>query len=200
MKYNNPGEEPQPYAYLPLEQYYASAIAVVARTDVDPGATLLTAQRDLQQLDPDLVINATTGSTITDNALQGQASTALLLGVFGVVALVLGAIGIYGVMSYGVRSRRREIGIRMALGAENSSILSMVLRQGLVLALIGLGVGVAVALGVTRLMRQILFVSPSDPIAFGLTALGLLVVAMLAALIPAWRAAGLSPIRVLRQE
>jgi macrolide transport system ATP-binding/permease protein len=199
VKYNNPGEEPQPYAYLPLDQYPVNALNVVAQTAGDPGAVLLVARRELQAMEPDLVINATTGASITDNALSGQANTATLLGAFGAVALTLAAVGIYGVMSYAVRRRRREIGIRMALGAGGSSILGMVLRQGLALAAVGLLVGGAASLVVTRALRQLLFVSPTDPTAFLVTGGALLAVAVLASLVPAWRAARLSPVRVLRE-
>ncbi|HVS13401.1 MAG TPA: ABC transporter permease [Thermoanaerobaculia bacterium] len=199
VKYNNPGEDPQPYAYLPLDQYYVNTLNVVAQTVGDPGAVLLAARRELQAMDPDLVINATTGASLTDDALSGQANTATLLGAFGAIALSLAAVGIYGVMSYAVRRRRREIGIRMALGAGSTSILGMVLRQGLALTAIGLGVGVAASLAVTRALRQLLFVSPTDPTAFLVTGGALLAVALVACLVPAWRAARLSPVRVLRE-
>ena len=199
VKYNNPGEDPQTYAYLPLEQYYVTTLNVLAQTAGDPGSVLLAARSELQSLDPDLVINATTGAAITDNALSGQANTATLLGSFGAMALLLASIGIYGVMSYVVRQRRREIGIRMALGAEGSTILGMVLRQGMLLALVGLAVGLVAALAATRTMRGLLFVSPTDPVAYLITGGALLVVAVLACLVPAWRAARLSPIQVLRQ-
>jgi predicted permease len=199
VKYNNPAEDPQTYAYLPLDQYSVTALSVLAQTAGDPGAVLLAAREELQRLDPDLVVNANTGAAITDNALSGQANTATLLGAFGVIALLLAAIGIYGVMSYAVRQRRREIGIRMALGAEGSSILGMVLLQGVALALVGLAVGIAAALVVTRSMAQMLFVSPTDPAAFVVTGAALFAVAVVACMIPALRASRLSPIQVLRQ-
>ncbi|HVS62831.1 MAG TPA: ABC transporter permease [Thermoanaerobaculia bacterium] len=199
VKYNNPGEDPQPYAYLALEQYHVTGLNVLAQTAGDPGAVLLAAREALQRLDPDLVINATTGAAITDGALANQSNTATLLGSFGVIALLLAAIGIYGVMSYAVRQRRREIGIRMALGAEGSSILGMVLLQGLTLAAFGLTVGIAASLIITRALDQMLFVSPTDPAAFLVTGAALLAVALLACLVPALRAARLSPIQVLRQ-
>jgi predicted permease len=200
VAYGNPGEDPAPYAYLPVDQYYVTNMAVLARTERDPAAVLLAAQAELRRMDPSLVINAATADAVVENALAGQFNTALFLGILGGIALVLAAIGIYGVMSYSVRRRTRELGIRIALGASGREVLGMVLRQGLVLAGVGLLVGVAAALAVTRLMTQLLFVSPSDPAAFAGTLVILALVALLACLAPAWRASSVSPITVLRSE
>lgn len=199
-KYNNPGEDPQPYAYLPLPQQYVTGVNVLARTEGDPEVVLRSAERALRGLDPDLVINARTVSGAVSAALQGQQTTAVMLGGFGAVALVLAAIGIYGVMAFAVRRRRREIGIRIALGAEASSVVSLVLRDGVRLAVIGLAVGVLAALALTRLASQLLYVSPSDPIAFVSTVSLLLSVAVVACLIPSWRASRVDPIQALRNE
>jgi ABC-type antimicrobial peptide transport system permease subunit len=200
VAYGNPGEDPAPYAYLPVDQYYVTNMAVLARTERDPAAVLLAAQAELRRMDPSLVINAATADAVVENALAGQFNTALFLGILGGIALVLAAIGISGVMSYSVRRRTRELGIRIALGASGREVLGMVLRQGLVLAGVGLLVGVAAALAVTRLMTQLLFVSPSDPAAFAGTLVILALVALLACLAPAWRASSVSPITVLRSE
>ncbi len=200
IKYNNPGEDPQPYAYLPLAQYYVTRLNIVARTQADPGPVLLATQSELREMNQDLVINANTGAGILQNGVGGQRMMAIVLAVFGGIALVLAAIGIYGVMSYAVRAKRREIGIRMALGAEEGGVLTMVLREGLILTALGLGIGVVVGLGVTRLMTQLLLVSPSDPLTFVGTVAVLLLVAMLACLVPAWRAKSVDPIVVLRAD
>jgi predicted permease len=200
LAYNNPGEDAQPYAYLPLEQYATTGMNVLARTAIDPAQVLPAAQAELRRLAPDLVLNATTGDQAVAAALAGQRSTATLLGALGAVALVLAAIGIYGVMSYAVRRRSREIAIRMAMGADRGGVLRMVLYEGLALAAIGLLIGLALALGTTRLLTQLLFVSPTDPLAFvGPLAL-LLLVALLACLVPAWRAVSVDPTAVLRWE
>ena len=200
VTYQNPGEDPAPYAYLPIQQYYATNMTVLARTAGNADDVLLAAQAELRRMDPTLVINAAAADTLVENALTGQLNTAIFLGVLGGVALVLAAIGIYGVMSYSVRRRTRELGIRVALGASGGEVLGMVLRQGLTLAGIGLAVGIVAALAVTRLMTQLLFVSPTDPLAFVGTLVVLLVVALLACLAPAWRASSVSPIIVLRYE
>ena len=200
LAYNNPGEDPQPYAYLPLGQHYVTGINVLARAAGAPGPILLAAQAELRRLAPDLVLDATTGADALAGAVAGQRSTAALLGALGGIALTLAAIGIYGVMAYAVRRRAREIGIRMAMGAPGSSVLRMVLYEGLTLALAGVVLGVALALGLTRLLTQLLFVSPTDPLAFAGTIGLLLLVALAACLVPAWRAVTVSPSSVLRWE
>ncbi len=199
-KYNNPGETPQPYAYLPLLQNPVTQINVLARTTADPEALLLLAETELRALDPDLVINGRTVAGAVQASLTGQQTTAFVLGGFGGVALVLAAIGIYGVMAFAVRRRQREIGIRLALGAEPRSVVGLVLRDGLALASVGLTAGVLTALAVTRMASQLLFVSPTDPAAFAGTVVVLLTVAVGACLAPSFRASRIDPIRVLRQE
>jgi predicted permease len=127
--------------------------------------------------------------------------TMTLLGIAGAVALLLGLVGVYGVISYGVSQRSRELGMRMALGAETSQVMGMVVRQGAILALVGVAVGSSLAFGITRLMSAILFnVSPTDPLTFGVVAGGLFAVALLASWFPARRAAKVDPIVALRVE
>ena len=199
-KYNSPGEPTQTYAYLPLLQQYVTQVNVLGRTKGDAESVLLMAENELRALDPDLVINGRTVAGSVSNSLSGQRVTAVMLGSFGAVALVLAAIGIYGVMAFAVRRRRREIGIRLALGAESRAVVGMILRDGVVLAVVGLGIGVAAALGLTRLASQFLFVSATDGVAFVGTASILLTVAVAACLVPSWRASKIDPIQVLRQE
>jgi predicted permease len=200
IKYGNPGEDPQPYAYLPLEQYYVTGVNLIARTAGDPGPVLQAARVELRRMAPDLVINTITGAEAVENAVLGQRSTAALLGALGGIALVLAAIGIYGVMAYGVRRRSREIAIRMAMGAARDRVLRMVLWEGVALAGAGLALGVLLALGLTRLLTQLLFVSPTDPLAFVGPLLLLAAVAVAACLAPAWRAVTVDPTTVLRWE
>jgi putative ABC transport system permease protein len=124
----------------------------------------------------------------------------LLLLAFALVALVLAAVGIYGVMAYSVTQRTHEIGIRMALGAAHADVLRMVLRHGLKLTLLGVAIGLAAALGATRLIASLLFVSPTDGLTFGAISALLAAVAMVASLLPARRAARVDPLIALRRE
>jgi putative ABC transport system permease protein len=127
--------------------------------------------------------------------------TMLLLGIAAGVALLLGSVGLYGVISYGVTQRRQEIGVRMALGAPAGRVRGMVVRQGAVIAGVGLGVGFAAALGLTRIMEALLFeVSPTDPPTFGLVVALLFVVSIVASWLPARRAASVDPAIALRAE
>ena len=123
-----------------------------------------------------------------------------LLGVFGVLALVLACVGLYGVMSYSVGQRTREIGLRMALGAGRQAVLALVLRQGLTLVGAGVVVGVAGALAASRLVGTLLFASPSDPVSFVGASAALVAVALVASLVPARRASRVDPIIALRDS
>ena len=124
-----------------------------------------------------------------------------LFSLFGVLALLLATVGLYGVMSYMVSQRTHEIGIRMAIGADKSDVLRLIMKQGLTLTAFGLGIGLVIALGFTRVLKSLLYdVSPSDPLTFGAIALLLAIVAMLATLIPARRAMKVDPMIALRYE
>jgi ABC-type antimicrobial peptide transport system permease subunit len=125
---------------------------------------------------------------------------AMLLAIFGLLAVTLTTVGVYGVMAYSVTQRTREIGIRMALGAKHADVLRMVLRHGLKLTLLGVAVGLAAAFGVTRLIANLLYVSPTDALTFTVISALLAAVAMLASLLPARRAARVDPLVALRQE
>ena len=127
--------------------------------------------------------------------------TLVMLAIAGAMALLLGVAGIYGVLSYSVSQRTREIGIRMALGAQRAQVTRMFVRSGLILAAIGIACGIGVALTLTRLMRSLLFeVSPMDPLTYGAVCVSLLAAAVLASYIPALRATTVNPVTALRAE
>ena len=154
------------------------------------------------EVNPNLPLRSVSAiSDLMANSTAQTSSTLTLLMVAGAVALILGVIGVYGVIAYAVARRSREIGMRIALGADKETVMKMVLLQGFKLASVGVAVGVALALGLTRLMSSLLYeVKPVDPATFAVVAVGLLVVAVLASYIPARRAAGVEPMEALRVE
>ncbi|HMG17582.1 MAG TPA: ABC transporter permease, partial [Gemmatimonadales bacterium] len=198
--YDNLGEAPQPCVYLPLAQNFADAVVLYVRTAGDPAQTLTAVQREVRQIEPQIdVSDVRTASKVIDQALFGSTMGVGLLGVFGLVALGLASLGMYGVMTHGVSLRRREIGVRMALGASGGVIQRMVVRQGMTLVGIGLAIGgvasVAVGVGLSRVLYG---VSAVDPLGFiGATAV-LMAVAALACYLPARRASRLDPLTTLR--
>jgi ABC-type antimicrobial peptide transport system permease subunit len=136
-----------------------------------------------------------------DRSMAQTSFTLIMLGIAAAVALFLGSVGIYGVISYVVSQRTREIGVRMALGAEQRDVSRMVLKQASLLAGGGVVIGLAGAMGLTRLMSSLLFgVSPMDPVTFGSVAVGLAAVALVASYVPARRAAKVDPVVALRFE
>ncbi len=202
VKYNSLGENPQPYIYFSLPQRWGGALTLLARTAGDPAAALPAVERQVRTMDKDLsVTNVATVSRALANGLWAPRAGAALLAVFGLLALALAAVGIYGVTSFAVSRRAREIGIRMALGARRGTVLGMVLGQGMVVIAAGLAIGLLVAAVVTRLAANLLYgVSPTDPLAFGVTSLLLAAVALAANLVPARRATAVDPLTALRQE
>jgi predicted permease len=202
VKYNALGEDPQPYIYEPITQRYMSGVTLIVRTSAAPGPLLTTVEREVRELDKDLpLVGISTVSQILHGALWAPRMGASLLAIFGGLALVLAAVGIYGVASYSVSQRRREIGIRMALGADRRDVLAMVLRQGMAVTASGLAIGLVLALAAARLVSNLLFgVSPTDWVAFGAACLVLGLVALVANLFPARRATAVDPTVALRYE
>jgi ABC-type antimicrobial peptide transport system permease subunit len=156
----------------------------------------------VRSVDKDLpVLEVRTQSQQIDATLANERVFATLTTGFGVLALILASIGIYGVMAYTVSRRTNEIGIRMALGARSSAVLTMILREALVLTLLGVVVGLAAAAGVTRLTTSMLYgLKPTDPITFAGAAMLLVIIALAAGFTPARRAAGVDPMQALRHE
>ena len=199
-KYTTVGEDPQPAAYTPLEQDPSDTMVLFVRTGGEPAAALGTAQREIRTLDSHVPLNSPyTMRVILNQSLWPARLAAILLGALGILALTLASVGLYGVMAYSVTQRTREIGVRMALGADRSRVRAMVLRQAMLLVAIGLVIGVTGALAVARVVTRLLFgMSATDPTTFGGVCLVLVVVAVLASYVPAWRASRLDPLRALR--
>jgi predicted permease len=199
---DNIGEAPQPLVYLPLTQDYSPAATIQVRTSGSPAAAVGTVRAQIESLDPSLAITnvQTIGETVSQG-LWAPRMGAALLALFGGLALVLAAVGVYGVLSYSVSQQTHEIGIRLALGAGPSGVLKLVLTQGLRLAAVGLAIGLAGALLASRVLSSLLFnVSTHDPAIFALVSLVLLATAALACYIPARRATRVDPIIALRYE
>jgi len=199
-KYRNLGEAQKPFFYVALRQN-ANGLNLNIRTSLGPKAVNSALVREIHALDPNLA----PGEVITmqeqvDRTTAVQRVAVTMLGVFGGLALLLAAIGLYGVMSYTVSQRTRELGLRMALGAGTSNLLGLVLSHGLALTAGGVVLGAAAALSLTRLMGTLLYrVSPRDPLAFGLALVVMAIAALAACFLPAWRAARTDPVRALRQ-
>src|SRR5271165_5859561 len=201
-KYNNIAEDPQSCFYQPVLQAYFPAMEVVFRGGGNPAPMMGTVRQQVQSLDRNLLItNAFTMADMIDRSLWAQRMGGGLLAVFGFLALLLSAVGMYGVMAYAVTQRTSEIGLRMALGAAQSDVFGLVLRQGMQLVLAGVVLGLAVALGLSSYVSSMLFgVKAADLTTFSITSAILIVVAVLATLIPARRASTIDPLAALRTE
>jgi len=177
-------------------------LAYVVKASGESAALLPAIRQTLWEQDPNLPIaDIMTMDSVVRDSMARTSFSMVLLGIAALVALFLGTVGIYGVISYVVTQRTREMGIRLALGAEEGVVAGMVLRQGAVLAGIGIAIGLLGAFGLTRLMAAMLFgVSATDPLTFGAVASVLAAVAMLASYLPARRAARTDPVEALRAE
>ena len=196
------GEDPQPTAYLPMRQQYSPFATLVVRTNSNPEPLIGAVRTQVQQIDKNLAFtNAQTVQQILGQGLWAARMGAALLGLFGALALILASIGIYGVLAYSVAQRTSEIGLRMALGAQPRQVLGLVLRQGMLLAVIGAAVGIVVALPVARMAAGLLYgVSATDPLTYAGITLLLMAVALLACYLPARRATRIDPLIALRVE
>ena len=201
-KYQRLGEPPTPFYYLAQEQHWSESMSIVIRTTGDPQVVAPVLRSAASSFDETLpVSDIRTMTRHLGIALMPARLAGAALGVFGLLGLVLASVGMYGVMAYTVSQRRREIGIRMAIGAAGGDVVGMIMKQGLSLVIIGAAIGIGGALAASRLLRGVLY-SPSviDPMTFAGVPLLLTAVAALASWLPARRASGVNPLEALRRE
>jgi predicted permease len=199
-KYESMAETPKPFFYVPLRQDFVREPDLYVRTAQSLQSTSAAVLREVHALDQNLAMyEMSTLQEQVNRAASSQLVAVTLVSTLGGLALLLAAVGLYGVMSYSVAQSTRELGLRMALGADAAKLLRLVISRGLRLTTIGILLGVAVALAVTRLLGQLLYkVSPYDPVVFGVALTVMTGTATLACLFPAWRASRTDPARVLR--
>jgi macrolide transport system ATP-binding/permease protein len=202
-KYNAVAEDATPFIYQPLRQNYSPAAVLHVRAGAGAAALAAAVRREVQQLDPSLsVFNVRTLEDQVSDSLGPLRINVILLSIFGLLALVLASVGLYGVANYSVTQRTREIGVRMALGAQSSTVLRLVLARGLLLVAVGLTTGIVVAFVLSVLIPQDLLtnVGVRDPLTFATTSALLGGVALIASFIPAWRATRIDPLVALRTD
>jgi len=195
-------EAPDPTAYLPFLQNVRFTMSLVIRGKQDPKLLAAAVRSEVRVLDPNLpVSNIKTIGEMINERISAKRLMTYILAVFGLIALLLASVGIYGVMSYAVTRRTQEIGVRMALGAQAVDVLKLVIKNGMTMALIGVAIGLVGAYALTRLLANLLFkVAPTDLLTFALVTGALIVVALFACFIPARRATKVDPLVALRYE
>jgi putative ABC transport system permease protein len=202
VKLNGVMVETPMQAYLPIMQESSRGLALVIRTATDPASLGPAVDAAVHQIDKDLpLFQVRTMEQMLDRSIARQRMSMVVFVVFAGVALTLAAVGLYGVVAHGVTERTHEIGVRMALGADQRHVLALVIRQGLSMALLGTAIGVASALALSRWIQGLLFGVPAtDPVTFTAVVAMLLAVATLACYVPAWRATRVDPTQALRAE
>jgi putative ABC transport system permease protein len=202
VKHSALDSDPKPEMYFPFTQFPSFFMTLVVRTSGDPLNLVAAARSEVLAVKNDQPIsNVHTMEELLSNSVAQRRFNMLLLSIFAGVALLLAAVGIYGVMSYSVAQRTHELGVRMALGAQTSHVLALVVKQGMTLALAGVGIGLAAAFALTRILASLLYgVSATDPLTFSVIALMLASVALLACYLPARRATKVDPMVALRYE
>jgi ABC-type antimicrobial peptide transport system permease subunit len=201
-KYSSITEAPRPFLYLPVQQFYRADTVLVVKTHGHPAEVVPRLHGAFQSLDANVpLFDVRTIAEHLEIAIFIQRMVASLLGAFGALALVLATVGLYGVIAAIAVQRTPEIGMRMALGATRRDIVSLILKQGLGMTLIGIGLGLAGAFGVTRLFKSLLVgVTATDTVSFAGTTALLVLVALVATYLPARRAAAIDPLQALRNE
>jgi putative ABC transport system permease protein len=188
--------------YLPNTQFTDSMVILAVRTYNDPTSLAAAVRSEISTLDPQVPVSeVATMDEVVSASVANQRFGAVLFLLFGAIALVLTAVGIYGVISYGVAQRTHEIGIRLALGADQRKVLSLIVSEAMKPALLGAALGLCAAFGLTRLLTRLLYnVKPTDPLVFAAVLLLLIGVALLASYLPARRATRVDPVIALRYE
>jgi len=188
--------------YLPNTQFTDSMVILAVRTYNDPTSLAAAVRSEISTLDPQVPVSeVATMDEVVSASVANQRFGAVLFLLFGAIALVLTAVGIYGVISYGVAQRTHEIGIRLALGADKRKVLSLIVSEAMKPALLGAALGLCAAFGLTRLLTRLLYnVKPTDPLVFAAVLLLLIGVALLASYLPARRATRVDPVIALRYE
>jgi predicted permease len=200
-KYVTIGENPTPVAFTPRRQGFADAMVLHVRTDGDPTRALAASRQVLREIDPRVpATNSFTMEELVAQSLWAPRLGAILLATLGGLALALASIGLYGVMAYNVSQRNQEIGLRMALGAAQRDVVSMVLKQAMVLVGLGTAAGLLLSLAVSNVVATILYGSARDPLTFVTVPLTLSLVALVASLVPALRASRVDPLSALRHQ
>jgi ABC-type antimicrobial peptide transport system permease subunit len=200
--YTTIGEAPQPCIYLPLRQNPGGNFSLYVRTAGDPSQVLEAVQREIKAIAPNVeVSDVRTGITLMSQVLWSARMVLGMLGVFGLLALALASVGLYGILAYSVSGRRHEIGVRMALGASRSAVLRLVVREGMMLVAIGVGIGLSISLLIGRVFSRMLFgLSPADPLSLAGASAVLILVSMLACYLPALAASRMDPMKALRES
>jgi len=194
--------EPRPEMFVPHQQSASSYMTFLVKTKTEPGAQLASVKRAIREVNPNQTFARTaTMEELVSDSLKQRRFNLFLLGLFAAIALLLATIGIYGSISYSTRQRTNEIGVRIALGAQTLDVLRLIVGQGVVLALVGVVIGLGASFLLTRTIKSFLFgVTPTDPLTFLAISLLLLVTAFIASLIPARRATKVDPLIALRAE
>src|SRR5437867_593290 len=201
-KYQSLREEGQAFMYLPFFQSYRPSAILVVHTAGPPKQVLPTVRRQVEELDPNMPLSHTeTLEEYMAVPLFAARATGILLSAFGALALLLALVGLYGAVSYSVSQRTREFGVRLALGAQRADLIRLVLREGLAVTVMGLGMGVIGALALTRVLASLLYgILPTDPLTFAVVSVLLLGVTLAANYVPARRATKVDPMVALRYE
>ena len=199
--YSTWGEAPQPCVYVPMEQNYSDGMTLYVRSKGNPSDVLVAVERELTAAGPRVLVSGVrTGSEIVAGGLFQARVAVAMLGVFGLLALGLASIGLYGILAYSVNQRKREIGLRMALGATRARVRWLILKQGMSLVATGVMLGFVTSLPAGRLLSGMLYgVSAGDPLSVAVAALMLSAVALLACYLPARWASRLDPMVALRE-